>query len=90
MPVLGQIWLTPVFGHSHVRGATTLNFGPGSGVLGRFGNWLAAATDLGTGSVEVEVLVSTEPAFTVGPLRVELVELFARSLEAKAGCWDTS
>ena len=23
----------------------------GSGVLGRFGNWLAAATDLGTGSV---------------------------------------
>ena len=62
----------------------------GSGVLGRFGNWLAAATDLGTGSVEVEVLVSTEPAFTVGPLRVELVELFARSLEAKAGCWDTS
>ena len=92
---LGVIfWGSPlflaVFGHSHVRGATTLNFGPGSGVLGRFGNWLAAATDLGTGSVEVEVLVSTEPAFTVGPLRVELVELFARSLEAKAGCWDTS
>ena len=32
-----------------------------------------------------EVLVSTAPALTVGSVRVELVELFARSLEAKAG-----
>ena len=33
----------------------------------------------------VGVLVATEPALTVGSVRVELVELFARSLEAKAG-----
>ena len=33
----------------------------------------------------VGVLVSTEPALTVGSVRVELVELFARSPEAKAG-----
>ena len=37
------------------------------------------------GETPVEVSVSTEPALTVGSVRVELVELFARSLEAKAG-----